>query len=100
MPQRPREHQLREESERALRDACPLAWVTHHLDNDYGLDFLIEVFEGEHPTRSASPTGDAFYVQLKGTDESDLSKALRVRLRVDAADYWAAQARWVRVRPE
>lgn len=56
------------------------------MDDDYGLDFHIEVFESEQAT------GDAFYVQLKGTSQSELAKALRARLRVDTADHWSRQA--------
>ena len=56
------------------------------MEDDYGLDYHVEVFE------DARATGDAFYAQLKGTDEELISSALKTRIKVQTADYWSRQA--------
>lgn len=86
MPSRPRSHQLREESERAFKNALPLEWVAQRMEDDYGLDYHVEVFE------DGRATGDAFYAQLKGTDDDVISSALKTRIKVETADYWSRQA--------
>lgn len=62
-------------------------WVYHRLDyhgEDVGIDGQVEVFEG------GEPTGLKFEVQLKGTDQEDLKKALKVESNPrHAAYYWS-----------
>lgn len=86
MPKRPRAHELETESRTALRRSLEdLAWVVRPVDTpDYGLDDLVEVFvDGE-------ATGLLFYVQVRGTDEEDLHKALAVRIRSEQQAYFNA----------
>lgn len=86
MSERPREHVLEEESNRAFVNALPSAWVARPQDPDYGIDYTVEIFE------DGSRTGLSFNVQIKATDEADLKKALRsVRFPRQLADYYAAQ---------
>ncbi len=86
MPRRPREHVLETESLRALRTALPAEWTTEPVSRDYGLDVRVEIFEG------GVATGLAFWVQLKGTDEPNLPRALRESFKVTTLNYLAAQA--------
>lgn len=87
MPKRPRAHVLEEESRRALRSILPADWVIADTNQlEYGLDARVEIF------KRGVATGLAFWVQLKATDERDLSKALSVRCRVSSLNYWYAQA--------
>jgi Domain of unknown function (DUF4365) len=86
MPQRPREHELETESQRALANAVPSGWVVRHLENDYGIDGTVEIFEGGHATALS------FHVQLKATDNADLPNALRsVRFPLERAEYYSDQ---------
>ena len=86
MAKRPRQHEIEEESIRAFTSALPSAWIPRRQDPDYGIDLTVEIFEGGHST------GLVFNAQLKGTDESDLKKALRsLRLEQDKAEYYGSQ---------
>ncbi len=86
LPNRPRQHQLETESRNAFRSAIPSVWVFRDLDQDYGIDGEVEIFED-----SGETTGLKFLVQLKATDQI-LSRALRLRVRDSAAGYyWSLQ---------
>jgi tetratricopeptide (TPR) repeat protein len=87
MPQRPRSHQLEEESARAFRAALPTQWVIRKVDPDYGIDCAVEIFDAD-----GRATALSFSVQLKGTDEPDLAAALGgVRFRRETAEYYREQ---------
>ena len=60
---------IEEESNRAFTSALPSAWVPRRQEPDYGIDFIVEIFE------DGRSTGLSFNAQLKGTDE-DLKAAL------------------------
>ncbi len=83
MPSRTREHELETISRNRLRASLPARWLFRDLNDDYGIDGQIEVF---------SPNGDStgllFLVQLKATDESDLTTALRMRIAKDKYEYF------------
>ena len=83
MPKRPRQHQLETESRAAIRAAIPSLWVYRDLDQDYGVDSEIEIFD-----ESNSATGAKFLVQLKATDEPDLRKALRLWFQQSKGNYY------------
>ena len=83
MPQRPRSHQLESESRAAIRSAIPPVWVYRDLDQDYGVDSEVEIF-----AENGSATGIKFLVQLKGTDEPILHKALRLRFPQAKFEYY------------
>ena len=83
MPKRPRQHQLEAESQHAFIGVLPRGWVYRSITPDYGLDGSVEVFD-----ETEVATGGMFFVQLKGTDEDDLSKALCIRLRTETLAYY------------
>jgi hypothetical protein len=83
MPKRPRSHQLETESTRAFVASLPSAWIYRSVNPDYGLDGLVEIF-----TPSGRSTGDLFFVQLKGTDESRSQTPPPVRLRMHTYQYY------------
>ncbi|GAA4705560.1 DUF4365 domain-containing protein [Nocardioides conyzicola] len=71
MADRPRGHELETESERALLNVLPTAWVIRDLTKgDYGIDCEVEVFE------NGATTGLTFKVQLKGTDSSKPTRSI------------------------
>jgi len=86
MPKRPSQHVAETASRKAFDALIPNEWTTTPVESDYGLDTRVEIFDGGFATALA------FWVQLKGTDESDLSKALGEAFAVSALNYMAAQA--------
>jgi tetratricopeptide (TPR) repeat protein len=83
MPQRPREHQLETESRLAFHAALPSAWVLRNLTDDYGIDAEVELFDAK-----GFATGAKFLVQLKATDETNETRALRVSVSRETGRYY------------
>lgn len=86
MPQRPREHVLESLSRSAFRRLVEeQGWVVRPVDSpDYGIDDQVEIFS------DGQATGLVFYVQVRATDETDLRRALSVRIRPEQQAYFAA----------
>lgn len=85
MPKRPRQHQLERESRAAIRVAVPSTWVYRDLEQDYGVDAEIEIFDD-----AGMATGAKFLVQLKATDQGDLRKALRLWFPQSKGKYYSS----------
>lgn len=83
--ERPRSHQLEDESKIAFKKCLPSQWVCRDKFPDYGIDAEVEIFDKNDRT-----TGKSFNVQLKSTDESDLVKALKISLNINDFKYWAS----------
>ena len=83
LPSRPRQHQLETESRNHFQSAIPSRWVYRSLDQDYGIDGEVEIFN-EYGTA----TGNKFLVQLKATDEKNIKNALRLRLPLSKIKYY------------
>lgn len=83
MPKRPRQHQLEAESRAVIRTAVPSRWVYRDLDQDYGIDSEVEIFDKNH-----FATGAKFLVQLKATDQEPLTKALKLWFPVSKCEYF------------
>ncbi len=65
---KPEEHEINRAGKRLLREVLePLGWVINDVQEDYGIDCNIQVFEGTHPT------GAWFHVQLKSSSASAYS---------------------------
>lgn len=61
--------------------------MARDLTDDYGVDVAVEIFDG------SATTGRTFNVQLRGTDEPDLAKALgSVRLDLGTIEYYRSLA--------
>ncbi len=86
MPQRPRTHVQESASRSALQNLIPDEWTISRVENDYGLDERVEIFEGGFATALG------FWVQLKSTDEQELWKALAEPVAISALNYMSAQA--------
>lgn len=87
MPARPRQHELETESREAFERSLGSRFVYRRQEPDYGLDGDVEEFGQDR-----SATGVRYYVQLKATDETDLAKALSLRLDRDHLDYYRSLA--------
>lgn len=83
MSQRPRSHQIEDQSRIAFERFLPSQWVYRMIKPDYGIDGAVEIFD-----KDGQRTGRQFNVQLRATDEPDTKKALAVRLRIDACEYY------------
>lgn len=83
LPKRHRNHQLETESVRELQSKLPSTWVYRTPTDDYGIDGEIEIFDDE-----GIATGKKFLLQLKATDESNVERALKLRLPVEKANYF------------
>ncbi len=84
MPTRSRSHVLEDESKSAFRGLLPQTWVYRDKSHDYGIDGEVELFK-----ENGRSTGMIFYVQIKGTDESDVGRARKAILRLDTYRYFA-----------
>jgi len=72
MPKRTKSHEVDEVAQRVFRDEIPAKWVIRKQDPDYGIDFLVEIFEASLSGASSESSGLAFAVQLKGTGKLKL----------------------------
>ena len=82
-PNRPRQHQLETESKRHFEYTIPSRWIYRPLDQDYGIDGEVEIFDD-----TGDATGYKFLVQLKATDQTDIDKVLRLRLPLSKVKYY------------
>ncbi|HYW19262.1 MAG TPA: DUF4365 domain-containing protein [Nodularia sp. (in: cyanobacteria)] len=54
-----------------------------HQERDFGIDFICEIMQGEHPT------GKLFYIQCKGQEEAKVTgNAITVPIAVTTLNYW------------
>lgn len=85
MSNRPRSHQIEDESRIAFQRRLPKQWVFRPIHPDYGIDGLVEIFD-----ERGHGTGRQFNVQLKATDERDIRKGLAVQLKLDRCEYYSS----------
>ena len=83
MPNRPRSHQIEDESRRAFSSKLPPQWLFRDESRDYGIDGSVEIFDDRN-----LGTGRMFLVQLKATDQEDLGKALTIRIKRRLHEYY------------
>jgi Domain of unknown function (DUF4365) len=88
---KPLEHEINRRGKRLLRDALePLGWVVNDVQEDYGIDSNIQVFDGQ------SPNGAWFHVQLKSSEtpaySADGTFVSQV-LEIDHARHFALELR-------
>jgi hypothetical protein len=87
----PEGHDIDRAGKRLLRDVLePLKWVLNEVQEDYGIDCNVQVFDGPQPT------GAWFHVQLKSSASSAYSANagfVSQELRVDRARHYALEMR-------
>jgi hypothetical protein len=65
---KPEEHEINRDGKRLLREILePLGWVVNDVQEDYGIDSNVQIFNEK------TPTGAWFHVQLKSSASSDYS---------------------------
>ncbi len=80
---RPKAHEIDEEAQRVFRSAVPSGWVIREQRPDYGIDYVVEIFEEEHST------GLQFAIQLKGTQSVRIAGGTaRFQIEVDHLAYY------------
>jgi uncharacterized protein DUF4365 len=90
---KPEEHEINRAGKRLLRDVLepePLGWVVNDVQEDYGIDSNVQVFDAK------SPTGAWFHVQLKSSASPDYSADrtfISQELSVDHARHYAHEMR-------
>ncbi|MBG3130573.1 DUF4365 domain-containing protein [Proteus mirabilis] len=82
-PRRARSHVLESLSVRKFESLLPVEWIYRTPSNDYGIDGEVEVIDSQGYT-----TGLKFLVQLKATDEQDVTKALKLRMKSKSLNYF------------
>ena len=65
LPQRPKNHINEELSERFFNSHLPRNWYSHKPDNDYGIDLIVDIFEG------TNATGLEILIQLKSSENGN-----------------------------
>lgn len=83
MPQRPFQHRLEAESCNAFSSILPKGWILRPMHPDYGIDYEVELFNMRNVA-----TGRLFKAQIKGTGTKKLNRALAVRLKLSACNYY------------
>jgi hypothetical protein len=88
---RPVEHDIDRAGKRLLRAVLErLGWILNDVEEDYGIDSNVQVFDGTHPT------GAWFHVQLKSSSHSEYSSErtfISQELSVDHARHYALSMR-------
>jgi hypothetical protein len=88
---KPEQHDIDRTGKRLLREALEsLRWVVNEVEEDYGIDFNVQVFDGE------SPTGTWFHVQLKSSASSEYSadrSFVSQQITVNHARHYALEMR-------
>ena len=84
MPTRSRSHVLEQLSRDELSQLLvgPLSWVVRTIEQDYGIDVEVEIFDAGGKT-----TGLTFKAQLKGMEHPDHIGPYR-DIKIDHLQYW------------
>jgi hypothetical protein len=89
--EKPKEHETDRAGKRLLREVLePLGWVVNNVEEDYGIDSYVQVFDGK------SPSGAWFHVQLKSSASSEYSadrSFVSQNLSIDHARHYALEMR-------
>lgn len=88
---KPEQHEIDRAGKLLLRQALlPLGWVINDVQEDYGIDSNVQVFDNK------SPTGAWFHIQLKSSTTSDYSSDrsfVSQELPIDHARHYALEMR-------
>jgi len=79
---RPRQHEIEDESDTALRLIIPSNFVILKVDKDYGLDYWIEIFD------KGKTTGKMFFIQLKVSDQEINNDTFKLQIKVKSLIYY------------
>ena len=80
--ERPQQHIIETKSQRLFENIVPVEWVCREIKPDYGVDYLIEIFENN------KSTGKTFFVQLKGSSKEIANDTFEKQFTIDNLDYY------------
>lgn len=76
-------HQIDAQAQKILNSQCPIDWVKREQHPDYGIDYEVQVFDGETPTEIF------FRIQLKGKQKYlETSDFIKIQFKTDTLDYY------------
>ena len=84
-----KQHQTEEKAYEQFKACLPDYWVVRSQTHDYGIDREVEIFK-QVKNGDAISTGDIFKVQVKGTEDADISKKgdfVKFKLEVNRTSY-------------
>jgi hypothetical protein len=84
LPKRPKSHIICDEGVKIFMSHCPSSWVINEVKIDYGIDFRIEISQGE------VVTGEEFSVQVKSHNSIKISSSNKAIERIEPTtiNYW------------
>lgn len=83
---RPDQHITETKSQRIFERIVPFEWVCREIKPDYGVDYLVEVFENN------ISTGKTFFVQLKGSAQQIKDDTFEKQITTDNLRYYNSLA--------
>ena len=83
---RPEQHITETKSQRIFERIVPVEWVCREIKPDYGVDYLVEVFENNQST------GKTFFVQLKGSTQEIKDDTFEKQITTDNLKYYNSLA--------
>ncbi len=81
--QRPTQHIIDTEAQKILINLLPSEWAVRDLKPDYGLDYIVEIFE------NFKSTGKVFYIQLKGSDQEIKNNTFHKQIEIETLEYYS-----------
>lgn len=82
--ERPEQHITEKKSQRIFENIVPVEWVCRDIKPDYGVDYLVEVFENNQST------GKTFFVQLKGSTQEITNNTFEKQFTVKNLEYYSS----------
>lgn len=80
--ERPEQHITETKSQRIFERIVPFEWVCREIKPDYGVDYLVEIFENN------KSTGKTFFVQLKGSTQNIENNTFEKQFTTDNLNYY------------
>lgn len=81
--QRPTQHIIDAEAQKILQNLLPSEWAVRDLKPDYGIDYMVEIFE------NFQATGKVFYIQLKGSDQEIKDNTFHKQMDIGTLEYYS-----------
>ena len=64
-------HKIDTNAQNIFKSGCPIEWVVEDMDEDYGLDYMVQVFD-----ENDNSTPVMFFVQLKGQESVKIDNGI------------------------
>lgn len=81
---RTEQHITETKSQRIFERIIPIEWVAREIKPDYGIDYIVEIFN------NGQSTGKTFFVQLKGSTQEIVNNTFKKQFDIDNLEYYAS----------